>query len=352
MRKKQVDAINTARRSLPWPPVDCEPLFDIIRGYEEYRLLSLGVQLDIFSHLRQPTTAQALADCLAADAALTEKLLNCLAAIGLAKKEGKTYVNTQLSNTYLLPESPFSLMNLMRLIGEGEKHWDQISSALKGQRVAQKRPRKLDAVFDRSFIIAMAEGAMRGGLQATLDVLTRRPELKQAKRLLDLGGGHGLYAIGFALANPSVEVAVLDLPPVIEVAREYVKQYEMGNRIKLIGGDFSKDGIGGGYDVVFASDSLYRPPKVLQTVLAEVRDSLLNEGLFVTKHWAMNPDRTGPLTTVLWEFRLALGSYGHYVYDNDEYIKLLRQVGFDSFEVIDISTRAKPSSLVLAKKPS
>lgn len=340
-----------ARKTLSPPPVDCELLFDILRGYEQYRLLTSAVRLGVFSRLREPTEAQDLADSLRIDPVLTEKFLNCLAAIGLTEKKGRAYVNSALSATYLVPEGPFSVMNLVRLIGAGEKLWDQVPTALEGRLPAKSERRNLQDVFDQSFVVAMAEGAMRGGLQATMDALTRRPEFKQAQRLLDFGGGHGLYAIGFALANPALEVTVFDLPRVVGVARQYVEDYELQGRIKLIGGNFTKDTIGGGYDVVFASDALYRPAETLRAVLARIRDSLVDGGLFVTKHWAMNTDRAGPLTTVLWEFRLALGAYGHYVYDNDEYMELLRRAGFDSLELIDISTKAKPSSLILAKKP-
>ncbi len=329
--------------------MDCELLFDILRGYEQYRLLSAAVQLDVFSRLREPTEADDLSDSLRRSPVLTEKFLNCLVGIGLAEKKGRAYVNTPLSETYLVPESPFSVMNLLRLIGAGEKLWDQIAKALEGRPPAENGRRNLEEVFDESFIVAMAEGAMRGGVQASIGALTRRPEFKRAQNLLDLGGGHGLYAIGFALANPALEATVFDLPAVIEVARQYVEDYELQERIKLIAGDFTKDPIGAGYDVVFASDALYRPAETLRAVLGRIRDSLVDGGLFVTKHWAMNPDRTGPLTTVLWEFRLALGAHGHYVYDNDEYIEVLKEAGFSSFELIDISTEAKPSSLVLAK---
>ena len=336
---------------MPQPSVDCEALFDILRGYEQYRLVSSAVELDLFSHIRQPTGAQAVAERLHADVSLTKKFLNCLVAVGLAEKVSNEYVCSPVSKTYLIPDSPFSLMNLVRLIGNGEKFWDQVPAILKGQRGPGTAPRKLKAVFERSFILAMAEGAMRGGLQATVDALARRAEFKQARRMLDIGGGHGLYAIGFALANPALEATVFDLPAVIEVAREYAEQYKIRGRVKLISGDFTKDAIGSGYDVIFASDAFYRPPDTLRSVVGKARDSLLDGGLFVTKHWAMNRDRTGPLTTVLWEFRLALDAHGHYVYDNDEYVELLREAGFDSCEVIDISTKAKPSSLIVAKKP-
>ena len=112
-----------------------------------------------------------------------------------------------------------------------------------------------------------------------------------------------------------------------------------------------EDGIGTGYDIVFASDAFYRPAEVLRPLFDKIRKSLRSGGLFVTKHWAMDPDRTGPFTTVLWEFRIALGVPGHYVYDNKEYLELLAEAGFGSFEVIDISTKGKPSTLVLSRTP-
>jgi len=335
----------------PAPPVGCEPLFDMLGGYERHRLVTSAVELGVFSCLSAPASAGDVAGRLGTDAGLTEKFLNCLAAIGLVSKDGDAFANTEMAETYLLPESPFSQVNLVGLIAKGEKAWDRLPAALRGEAPGPGAPRRMEGVFDKSFIVAMAEGAMRGGVQDTVKALAGRPEFTGPGKLLDLGGGHGLYGIAFARANPSLGVTVFDLPPVIEVAREYAERHGMKGRVEFLSGDYTKDSTGAGYDIVFASDAFYRPADVLRPVLGKVRESLRDGGLFVTKHWTMDPDRAGPLTTVLWEFRIALGVPGHYVYDNDEYLKLLEEAGFESFETVDISTNSKPSSLVLARTP-
>jgi len=196
----------------------------------------------------------------------------------------------------------------------------------------------------------MAEGALRGGLQRTVQELSGREEFQRARALLDLGGGHGLYAIAFVKANPALEATVFDLPPVVEVARQFVQRFQAADRVVLRAGNFLTDDIASGYDIVFASDALYRPPDQLEPLLARITAALNPGGIFITKHWALNPDRTSPTTTVLWEFRLALGGHGLYVYDNDEYCALLGRCGFGAVEVVDISSEAKPSSLVFARK--
>ena len=330
------------------PPVDCEALFSLLRGYEQYRLLTAAVDLGVFAQLRQPTTARDLSERLRTDPALTEKMLDALAAIGLVRKRGQTYSNSDLAATYLDPDSPFAIPNLIALVRKGEVFWDGVAARLEGQAAGDGR--RLEAVFDASFVLAMAEGALRGGLQRTVQELSGREEFQRARALLDLGGGHGLYAIAFVKANPALEATVFDLPPVVEVARQFVQRYEAADRVALRAGNFLTDDIPSGYDIVFASDALYRPPDQLEPLVAKIMAALNPGGTFITKHWAMNPDRTGPTTTVLWEFRLALGGHELYVYDNDEYCALVRRCGFGAVEVVDISSEAKPSSLVFARK--
>ena len=330
------------------PPVDCEAVFSILRGYEQYRLLTAAVDLGVFAELRQPTTAQDLAARLSTDPALTTRMLNCLVALGLARKDGETYANAPLAATYLDPDSPFAMPNLIGLIRKSEALWDTVADRLKGTMANQGG--KVEAVFDGSFTLAMAEGALRGGLQRTVRELSGRPEFQRARSLLDLGGGHGLYSLAFAKANPALQVTLFDLPPVVEVARRFIKRFQAADRVAVRTGNFLTDEIGSGYDIVFASDALYRPPDQLEPLLGKIKAALNPGGTLVTKHWAMAPDRTGPTTTVLWEFRLALGGHGLHVYDNDQYVALLERCGFGPVEVVDISSEAKPSSLVFASK--
>ena len=47
-------------------------------------------------------------------------------------------------------------------------------------------------------------------------------ELEGVRRVLDLGGGSGAYAMAFTRARPEIEVTVFDLPTVTPLTRRYV----------------------------------------------------------------------------------------------------------------------------------
>jgi SAM-dependent methyltransferase len=205
-------------------------------------------------------------------------------------------------------------------------------------------------VFDISFTKAMAEGAMRGGLHNTVATVTALPEFQTAKKLVDIGGGHGLYAIAFSQANPDLESVVFDLPQVVEATNSYIRSYEMQDRVNAVAGDYNTDDWGRGYDIVFASDCLYRPKEVLIPIISKIKDSLNPGGIFISKHWMMNDERTSPDTTVFFDLMVSLiGNFSGYIYTRQESFQILASAGFD-VECFGISTPSKPSVILVGKK--
>jgi 2-polyprenyl-3-methyl-5-hydroxy-6-metoxy-1,4-benzoquinol methylase len=71
-----------------------------------------------------------------------------------------------------------------------------------------------------------------------------------ARRLLDVGGGHGLYSIRFCRRHSCRSATVIDLAPALEVARETIAAEGMGGRVTTQVGDVWRDDFGAGYDVV------------------------------------------------------------------------------------------------------
>lgn len=192
---------------------------------------------------------------------------------------------------------------------------------------------------------------MRGGLHSTLEIVSSLPEFVKATKLLDLGGGHGLYAIAFCQANPKLESVIFDLSAVIEVAREFIARYEMQDCVHTLAGDFSKDSWGNSYDIIFASDALYKPRDLLLPILGKIKDTLNEGGLFITKQWTINEQRTAPVTTVLWDLMVSLSNnFPFYTYNDDEFTNVLKEAGFRRIEVFDISTPAKPSHIIVSRK--
>lgn len=333
-----------------FPDVDPEPLYELTQGLEKCLLLFTAMDLGAFDCLEIPKTAQQLSAELKTEPRLTAKFLNSLVAIGLLKKQEPFYINSPVAANYLVKDSPFYQGNLLNLIKKNwQQRWSKLGDCLKeGPAQPGKKP---DDVFNQSFILAMAEGAMRGGLQSTLQVVSSLPEFSNATKLLDLGGGHGLYPISFCQINLKLESYIFDLPPVTEVASEFIARYQMQDRVRTLAGDFTTDDWGNSYDIIFASDALYKPKEVLVPILEKIKATLNKGGLFISKQWTMNKQRTAPVTTVLWDLMVSVSSnFAFYTYNDEEFTDVLKDIGFEKIEVFDISTPSKPSCIIVGRK--
>jgi ribosomal protein RSM22 (predicted rRNA methylase) len=71
--------------------------------------------------------------------------------------------------------------------------------------------------------------------------------------MLDLGGGPGLVGIALVAAHPEMKGVIFDKPAIVKVAETFIKEYEMEDRMEVLGGDYSRDPIGKEYDLIWAS---------------------------------------------------------------------------------------------------
>lgn len=332
------------------PEIASETLDKMARGYELSQLLFTASEYDLFTLLTEEKNAQQVSEELKTDPVMTEKFLNALTAAGLLVKSDGRYSNTPLADTFLVQGKPFYQGNLLKLVSNGYHDWSKFGQVLKEGANPKAGERPAQNVFNKSFILAMAEGALRGTLQQTADVISKLPEFSGVKKMLDLGGGHGLYAIALAQKKPDLNAIVFDLPHVVDVTRDFIERYGMQERVKVIAGDFNRDELGAGYDLVIASDVFYRSKETVTGVMRKIFKSLNDGGSFILKQWTLNNEGTGPLTAVLFDLKLSLSGNQHYLYTTKESIDLFQQVGFKDVQVIDISIPAKPSTLIIARK--
>jgi len=332
------------------PNIDSNLIDEIARGFQVSQALFTSMKYCLFDCLKEEKTAHEIAEEIQTSPIITEKFLNVLASLKLISKKNEKYINTEVAKIFLVKDSPFYQGNLLNLIAQGNNVWANLENVLKVEDTAKQTNRKPESVFDKSFILAMAEGGIRGPLQRTIKVVSCIEEFNKARTLLDIGEDHGLYAIGFAQENPSIETTVFDIPPVVEVAKDFIEQYGMHDRVKTLAGDYMKDGLGGKYDIIFASDTFYQPKEILQILLKKIYNSLNNSGLLISKHWVVSEDRTKKSTVVLWDLWLSLLDHPYYIYKVNEYTELLKEQNLFLIQIIDISTPPDPSVIIIAKK--
>ncbi len=335
------------------PEIPPDRIYEIIQSVEIFHVIDSALELGFFEVLKNPVTSHELARRTRTDPRLTEKICNLLVAIGFLNKKGPLYENSRLSNLYLVEGSPYCQKNLLKLERSIVKErWSKLSEALRSGPIKTDEEGK--NTFSREFILAMAEGALRGDLQRTVKILCQLRDLKKAKKFLDLGGGHGLYAIALAQAFPDLHVYVLDLPHVIEsTTKEIVDRWGMKERVHLISADFTKDEIGNDYDFIFASDVLYGKRLHLPNLLKKIYDSLNRDGIFASKHWYLNLDREGPLQSLLFDLLLSMyrrEAPDFELFTSMEFISQLKGAGFVVEDVVDISSGISPSKIILARR--
>lgn len=74
--------------------------------------------------------------------------------------------------------------------------------------------------------------------------------LGRPRRLLDIGGGPGSFAIAACSRWPEVEVVIADLSPATEIGRQRIAAAGVSGRVRYVEGDARTSGVGSGYDAV------------------------------------------------------------------------------------------------------
>ena len=330
------------------PNISSEVIHRMASSYQQSQILFTAVNYDIFTILSgESKTAEQVASEIEADFRITEKLLNALVALQLLTKVSEKYSNTALSETFLVKGTPFYQGNLVKMSAGGYQTFSKLDEMLKTGEPLQKSDDEY--TFNETFILGHAEAAICGDLPGILDTLQDIPEFMNARKLLDLGGSHGLHSISFAKKNPKLEATVFDFPDVVKVAKKFLLQHGMEDRIKLMAGDFTKDDIGNGYDLVFVSHVFYQKEGVLPC-LRKIYDGLKEDGTVILNHWVINDDETAPQTSVLFDLLLSLTLRDSHVYTVNEYTNLLEEAGFTKVRVIDTQTSSSSSMLIKGNK--
>lgn len=345
------------------PKKSPEKLLNFIdESYSKTRILCLlkaAVNLNLFDFLENFKSAQELSSRLEIDLTLTEYLLKVFRELDLLedKIEGNTnyYKNKEVTNIYLKKKSEYNIVNSLQYYFDDVKNWENLESILKNQQDFHSDIH----TFFPEVINRMADECKCWELPKILNEISKYKEFKSAKKLLDLAGGHGLYAIGFSMLNKNLKSYVFDLISVIKETDKFIRKYKAKN-VFSIAGDFYKDDIGIGYDVIFAS---YNPGGKNPQIAKKVYAALRKGGLFANKQFFLKKENglDDYLNNMEWNFTKAKGLRKGVVrftfkgdLDLDSYLKYLKELGFEILDIVSIQQLlgfgCPSTKMIIAKK--
>jgi ubiquinone/menaquinone biosynthesis C-methylase UbiE len=290
-------------------------LNDLSWDYRAARTLHAAVRIGLFTQAaRQPQTVGELAAACRAREDLLEKVLIACCAMGLLKKEGEKYANTDLSQTYLVEGRPLYQGDMIRHAARVWDFWTTLPEEL------EQTPRPpTEAEMHRSFILAMHNITMGGRGPLFLDVA----DLSGRKRLLDVGGGPGTYSVLACRKYPQLQAVVFDLPQTVAVARRRIREEGLEDRIAFVEGDWDTDELPTGFDAALLSNVLHGRGSNAKSRLQKVHRSLEPGGEVFVQEFVLRDDKTGPLIPAL--FNIMVGAYSR-----RELFEVLEQAGFEA----------------------
>ncbi|MCL5098694.1 MAG: acetylserotonin O-methyltransferase [Candidatus Omnitrophica bacterium] len=317
----------------------------ISSGYRQAQVLLAANRLGIFSTLgRETMTAESLARAIAADPRATRILCDALVSLSLLEKRQGLYRNSKPALEFLLDDAPLSQNALLRHGATLYERWGKLYDVVKTGRPAGADtidPRLGETEHD--FARAMASTGRLSAIETA-----GKLDLSRARRLLDVGGGPGIYAIEFARRYPHLEVVVFDHAETLEVARANLDRAGLANRVSLRAGDAFQDDPGTGYDFVFLSNVIHSySARQNQLLVARIEASLTSGGRLGIKDFLLAPDRTSPRQACLFAVNMLVGTDTGDCYTLGEIKEWMRHAHLIWERSIKL---APPSRLVLGRK--
>lgn len=328
-------------------------LLRINNAYWRSSILHAAVRLGIFSALAgDELSAQDVASRCGTDARATEVLLVALLGLGLVEKRGSRYSNGPTAGRYLVPGEPDYLGDLVGFLASMWSNWGRLAEVVRSGRCADDAlgpggrvdVERMDDASLRGFIMAMHNLAMAQAVN-----LAKSLDLTDKRRLYDVGGGPGTYAIAACQLNPQLTAVVFDLPRVLPIASEIIARFGLSDRITTQPGDFTVDSFDGGNDVVLLSKVLHQEcPDMCLSIFRRAYESLTPGGLVVVHGELLDDERQGPELAAIFGVQTLLSCPQGGVYTHAELRAWMQEAGF-----VNPDDRWLPGqvSAVIAHKP-
>lgn len=313
-------------KSLPTVPISYDTLYDIVTAPIRSRLLMAGIELGVFDTLESFRTAEEVAAAIGTHSGNTERFLNALVMIDLLEKKAGHFCNRPATNIYLMRSSPNFLGDFLRMVETmSVANLDDLDEFVKSGPAALPPETDPSAETLWAEVTRLSAEWVKGfvGPQITA-IVSGLPEFPAFKRMLDLGGGHGMFALYFVAAHPSMTAVVFDRPGVVAVAEDFSREYRLQDRVTGRVGDYLTDAIGSGYDLVWACSTLNFARQELDALIGKIYDALNPGGVFISFQDGLTHERTRP--------DLMLGQLGNM-------LRTGRDLAFEQGEISDSMQR-------------
>lgn len=318
--------------------LDPHGVLDLIEAFRRSKVMFAAVALGIFDRLSEsPRDAAALASQLGANRNALERLLDACVALGFLNKADGVYSNKRVAETYLVRSSPQTMTGYILYSNNAlYPMWGKLEDAVReGTNRWQQTFGHDGNIFDHFFRTDESRrdfiAGMHGFGMISSPKIVAAFDLSRFEKLVDLGGATGHLTVAACERYAALRGTIFDLPPVLEIAEEYVTKSSVAGRVDLIAGDFFRDPL--------PEADLYAVGRILhdwsdekvRALLGKIYQSLPERGGLLIAERILDEDKTGPLPALMQSLNMLICTEGR-ERTLSEFTALLREAGFAEVE--------------------
>lgn len=328
---------------LPRPPLE---LLELANAYQRSKILFALIEFSLPTLLaRRPLKLEEIAGALRIHERAADSFLNACVALGLLERERDEYRNSPLAAEFLVRGAPGYL-------GDQFASYDRTSYPMWAGLVQNLR-RWQPGVTDTDLPPEDDQGKVGMRDRHNLSLLVGHAlgeafDFSPFKRMLDLGGGTGAMSLSICERHVKLRSLIFDLPQVAEIAREYINERGMANRVEVSTGNFKVDELPFDFDVALLANLLSVASEETNRRLFErIYERLPDGGAIILSGYILDDGRTSPLIPVLFCLQDINWQAPDVERDVSTYREWLEAAGFVE---IEHQTYCPPTSLLVGRK--
>ncbi len=325
-----------------------ERLLDVGARFQEARILLTATDLDLFTKLAgSPATVDELASAYGWDRRALRILLDALTAMEfISKSDDGAYSIDGETARYMSRDRERSILPLMKHRSRMWETWSNLTETVKqGRNPDHRNFVERDESEMESFIEAMDVIG-----KAVAPQVSQPVDASRYGRLLDIGGGSGVYTAAFLRRAPELRATLFDLPTVVEVARRKLTEEGLIDRVDLVAGDYTSDPLPPGHDLVLLSAIIHiNDREGNRALFSKIFDAMEPGGSLVIRDYFLDDTRTKPVSGALFAVNMLVATEAGDSHSFRDVKEDLEYAGFTNVELIRDGQRM--DQLAAAKRP-
>ena len=321
------------------------------------KTLLSAIELGIFTLLaKAPLDCAAISKRLELHPRSAKDFLDALVALKMLERDGTgddaKYRNTPDTEHFLDRGKPSYAGGILEMCNARlYPFWGTLTDGLRSGKPQNEVKHGGDDFFGtlysdparlRQFLAGMT-GLSFGAATA----IARKFDWKQYKTFIDVGGAQGAVPVQVALAHPHLRGGNFDLPPVGPIFEEYVRSFNLSDRLRFHPGNFFKDALPPA-DVYVMGHILHDwNMDEKMALLKKCYDALPSGGALIVHESLIDDERRTNAFGLLMSLNMLIETPGGFDYTGADGQRWMKQVGFRTTRVEHL---AGPDSMVVGIK--